>query len=226
MSVSCSSHSSDGRSCPSLYNPVFRVPNGIWGPVFHWLCLSAIYSKRVNKYFSKDMQKKPTIVTDLFVFAARCKRSCLAKVTVLKILMPAFLKTEFNFCQVLPHLLNSCVWGWPCGFSLCFHCQFFCLDKISYDQFLSLTVEIIHCTDVGAQKKQLWRWAGEYKDFQPAHGPLCLLGAGHKRVCSVSVSALALTSWCNYCWELLTRQNRLQLTVQQVKFQFKLNHPL
>lgn len=60
-------------------------------------------------YFSEYMQKKPAAVTDLLVFAPRCKQSCLAKVTVLKILMPT-LKTELNFCQVLSHLLNSCVY--------------------------------------------------------------------------------------------------------------------
>lgn len=77
-------------------------------------------------YFSEYMQKKPTAVTDLLVFAPRCKQSCLAKVTVLKILMPTFLKTELNFCQVLSHLLNSCVHEGHLEYpdlSLCFNCS-------------------------------------------------------------------------------------------------------
>lgn len=107
-------------------------------------------------YFSEYRKKKTTAVTDLLVLAPHCKQICLAKVTVPKILMPVFLKTELNFCQVLSHLLNSCVCEGDLEYpdlNLCFRSSTSALigsPMISS----SVTVQIIHCTTAGAQAEE------------------------------------------------------------------------
>lgn len=115
-------------------------------------------------YFSEYMKKKTTAATDLLVSAPHCKQICLAKVTVPKILMPAFLKTELNFCQVLSHLLNSCVYEGDLEYpdlSLCFH-------RISHDQFISDSPDHILCTTAGAQTEEpAVESAGVYRALDP-----------------------------------------------------------
>lgn len=123
--------------------------------------LSSIWSKRNNIYFSEYMKKKTTAVTDLLVLAPHCKQICLAKMTAPKILMPAFLKTELNFCQVLSHLLNSCVCEGDLehpDLNLCFH-SFTSALIGSPTTSSSVTVQIIHCVQLQGhtQKNQLWR---------------------------------------------------------------------
>lgn len=112
-------------------------------------------------YFSEYMKKKTTAVTDLLVSSPHCKQICLAKVTVPKILMPAFLKTELNFCQVLSHLLNSCVYEGDLEYpdlSLCFR-SFTSAFTRSLMTSSSVTVQITYCAQLQEhkQKNQLWR---------------------------------------------------------------------
>lgn len=112
-------------------------------------------------YFSEYRKKKTTAVTDLLVLAAHCKQICLAKVTVPKILMPAFLKTELNFCQVLSHLLNSCVYEGDLEYpdlNLCF-CSSTSALIGSATTSSSVIVQIIHCAQLLEHKQnhQLWR---------------------------------------------------------------------
>lgn len=121
-------------------------------------------------YFSEYMKKKTTAVTDLLVSAPHCKQICLAKVTVPKILMPAFLKMELNFCQVLSHLLNSCMnegdLEYP-DLSLCF-CSFTSALIGSPMTSSSVTVQIIHCcTTAGAQPEPAMEGAGVYRALDP-----------------------------------------------------------
>lgn len=111
-------------------------------------------------YFSEYMKKKTTAITDLLVLAPHCKQICLAKVTVPKILMPAFLKMELNFCQVLSHLLNSCVYEGDLEYpdlSLCF-CSFTAALIGSPMASSSVTVQIIHCAQRQGHKQKNWLW--------------------------------------------------------------------
>lgn len=163
------------------------------------------------------MKKKTIAVTDLLVWAPHCKQICLAKVTVPKILMPAFLKTELNFCQVLSHLLNSCVWGWPwiSRFESLFLLFHFCFDRISHDQFISDSPEHTLSTTAGAQTEEL---AVESAGVYRALDPIPPWGLVKKWVSSTTVSALPLPGCCNYCWELLTSSRVLSSTLKWIIF--------